>query len=146
MKLKKTVSFLVGIITLGGMGVDTFCYAGVVNEFYSLVIFCFSILFISIILKKYNPRFLILIVLIQLFLTVLILPKYSYNDAKENVLKIYNQENVLNSKPKTRMTSLKFYDVIQFGYVYEIEYLGERIEVIVNPNNLDEYGIIGGKN
>lgn len=140
---KKIAFMLIGLIELGTLFMNIFVYAGTINLLYVIGLFLFSILLASLI-KKHIPLFLLMIIFSQIFLTTLLFPKYTYDDAKEEILKIYNQEQILNLKPTSALTSIHFYEIINYGYVFEIENQGKRIEVIVNPNNLAEYGILGG--
>ncbi len=140
---KKHIYVLISLISLGSLLIDAFVYATTVNILYFILIYILSLLSASLI-GKYISRFLLVVIVFQILLTSLIFPKYSYEDAEREILEIYNQEQVFNLKPTTALTSIHFYEIVNFGYVFEIEYQGKRVEVIVNPNNLAEYGILGG--
>ncbi|MBF4693955.1 hypothetical protein [Fusibacter ferrireducens] len=140
---KKLVYILITLVTLGSIFMDIFIYAGTLNLLYIICLFLFFMVFTSRI-KKHIPMILLGIILLQILLTALLFPKYTYEDAKAEILKIYNQEQILNLRPKSMLTSIHFYEVINYGYVFEIENQGKRINVIVNPNNLDEHGVLKG--
>ncbi len=118
---------------------DFVLFAGVINGYiFPLVyIFCLALFFI---LRKFQLRKgLIAIIILQIVLTGIFFPKYSYYDAENAMARLFPEATVDTLKSKAIEAPHALFQSVYSDYLIEVSQKGIITKYRVNPNDLNDY-------
>lgn len=139
LKKKKGIAWLMGFVLLVNVAVNQFLFAGVISPLYFLVVSLVLLGVFFIIHRRVNAIWLLGLLMVQLVLSGMLYPKYTYYDAKEMILTNTHVTQVVDGSPKSISTASPAFAIVKDGYWFKILYDNETKEVVINPKTLIAY-------
>lgn len=146
MKFKALFRVIPLVVYMVSLAINATIYASVINMLYPLSIFVLAYFLLSRSLKHSKSYiFLASVVLLQIILVYFILPKHTYSEAVNKFKMDASVDEVVNLPPASVLSSDNAFTIINRGYKINVIIDGEDKTIIVNPNNINQYGVLERK-
>ena len=145
MKSKALFYVIPLVVFIVSLAINVIVYANVINMLYPILILilAYTLLLLSF---KYNRSYisLVFVVLLQIITVYFILPHHTYSEAVSKFKMDDLVDEVVNSHPTSILSSPNTFTVINKGYGINVIVDGEEKVIIVNPNDINQFGYFGG--